>query len=264
MQKVFSSFVFLLFFFIEAFIVQLLWFNASKFSLLFTLHSFLWLLFAFQSFLFLQKEKKISLKFFYWKDFLARIAFSFLYWHFFLEPLWQKMQPLLIKNLPSFFLVKSVFSLLVLCVYIALQTAFSFLPAALWMYLVAGGLTTWVSFYSFALALPYGLFFAQSFSFVLAVVAAFFMQNFFVFSKSTQEKTAQEKPVQEKLSVQGLGSKFLRFVFARSGVSFIFEFLFLFLWQSFLPFSLLWGKGLASLFVLLLNYFLSKYFVFKR
>lgn len=174
------------------------------------------------------------------------------------------------------FLILNRFSLSMINVQVLLilaslmvQCFFSIVRFDLYLYLVVGGLTTLVSISSFAVSLNnlgeknYALVFAQTVSFFLATLFAFLGQKYFVFdaSKST-DSLKKNSSVFE--SVYAFIFSFLVFLFSRLGFSFIFEFFLLYLWSIYFPSLLIVGKIFFAFVVLVLNYLLSKHFIFKK
>lgn len=152
---------------------------------------------------------------------------------------------------------------------LSVQIFFSVLRFDIYLYLVVGGLTTLVSISSFAWGLEflegksYAFVGAQSFSFFAATLFAFLGQKYFVF-QPLKEKT---HPVNEQsifVNAQENVKAFALFLSSRLGFSFVFEFALLYLWSVYHAQTLMFGKVLFAFVVLVLNYLISKYFIFRK
>lgn len=119
------------------------------------------------------------------------------------------------------------------------------------IYFVFGVLTTIVSFGSFWLirefvpALDENI--ANMISIFLAIVFAYFTNRTYVF-KSKEDNILKE---------------FFKFLLSRAS-SFIFEMVSFWLLTTFAPFSEMLDKLICSFFVIIINYVISRFFVFKK
>lgn len=132
-----------------------------------------------------------------------------------------------------------------------------FIKSQGFLYLVVGGTTTAVNFvvYSFLVYFSIvGVLLANTVAWCVAVLFAFFTNKHFVFTSHNYKNFLKE---------------FYLFVLAR-GLSGVFEIfapsglIYLGLDANFFGIEGFWAKFVASIFVVIANYFFSKYLIFKK